>query len=85
MSSGQDSYLISTFTFPNLMGQNTDGVFMNHFNHADEVSTLEENRTTEKKEIGVLVDHLEQIFWIICTTVFIFLDCQGTEREKDLV
>ena len=48
---------------------------MNHFNHADEVSTLEENRTTEKKEIGVLVDHLEQIFWIICTTVFIFLDC----------
>ena len=61
MSSVQDSYLISTFTFPNLMGQNTDGVFMNHFNYADEVSTFEENRT-EKKEIGVLVDHLEQIF-----------------------
>ena len=48
---------------------------MNHFNQVDEVSTLEQNRATEKKEIGILDDHLEQIFLDNLSTVFIFLNC----------
>ena len=61
---------------------------MNHFNHADEVSTFEENRTTEKKEIGVLVDHLEQIFLdnlYYCFHISGLLWDREREREKDLV
>ena len=58
---------------------------MNHFNYADEVSTFEENRT-EKKEIGVLVDHLEQIFLDNLYYCFHISGLLGDrEREKDLV
>ena len=58
---------------------------MNHFNHADEVSTLEQNRATEKKETGVLDDHLEQIFLDNLYYCFHISELLGDgEREKKI-